>query len=238
MRRAARGGAQTPGDQTSRGRDHGVEVGVLGAAEFLAAVDDPDVVLLGQRQRVFDRRVAGADDQDRLVAELLGIVQLVLDALQVFARRTELARIAFEADRQHDVRGLHDLAVGELQVEGMLIAADFPDFRAVADVDAALLQSCRPPRQHLLAAARAEFDVAAQIQEAWLRHDVLAFLIALDRLGVDVEAFQQHVAGRAALGATIAVRRASGSAQPGGTRADDSDLVHAGTAAPPPALIR
>jgi hypothetical protein len=128
------------------GRDHGVEVGVLGAAEFLAAVDDPDVVLLGQRQRVLDRRVAGADHQDRLVAEFPGIVQLVLHALQIFARRSELARIALEADRQHDVRGLHGLAVGELQVEGMLVAGDFADFRAVADVDAALLQPCRPPR--------------------------------------------------------------------------------------------
>jgi hypothetical protein len=83
----------------------------------------------------------------------------------------------------------------------------------------------------LLAAARAELDVAAQIQEARLRHDVLALLIALDRLGVGAEAFQQHIAGRAALGAPIAVRRPGGSAQPGRTRADNSDLVHAGTPA-------
>jgi hypothetical protein len=117
----------------------------------------------------------------------------------------------------------------------MLVARDLADLRAVADVHAALLQSFTPPGEHFLPAARVELQVAAQIQEPWLRHDVLALLVALDRLGVGVEGFEQHVAGRAALfidtGATIAVRRPSGSAQPGGTRADDSDLVHAGTPA-------
>ena len=130
------------------------------------------------------------------------------------------------------MRGLHDFAVGEVHVEGVLVARDLADLRAVADVHAALLQALAPRAEHLLAAAGAELEVAAQIQEAWLRHDVLTLLVALDRLGVGVETFEQHVAGRAALGTTVALRRASGSAQPGGTRADDSDLVHAGTPAP------
>ena len=166
-----------------------------------------------------------------------GIVQLVLDALVVFAGRAELAGIAFQADGEHHVRGLHGLAVGELQVEGMLVAGDLADLGAVADVDAALLHALAPAGQDLLAAAGAELEVAAQIQEARLRHDVLTLLVALDRLGVGVKSFQQHVAGRAALGDAIAIGRASGSAQPGRTRADDRDLIHAGTPAPAPALI-
>ena len=155
----------------------------------------------------------------------------------VFAGRAELAGIAFQADGEHDVRGLHGLAVGELQVEGVFVAADLADFGAVADVDATLLHALAPAAKNLFAAAGAELQVAAQIQEARLRHDVLTLLVALDRLGVGVETFQQHVAGRAAFGAAIAIRRASGSAQPGGTRADDGNLIHAGTPAPAPALI-
>ena len=123
----------------------------------------------------------------------------------------------------------------------MLVAADLAHLGAVADVHAALLQSLAPLGEDLFAAAGAELQVAAQIQEAWLRHDVLTFLVALNRLGVGVEALEQHVAGRAALaiftGATVAVRRASGSAQPGGTRADDRDLIHVQEPRPPPAAL-
>ena len=109
----------------------------------------------------------------------------------------------------------------------MLVAGDPAHLRAVADVHAALLHALAPAGEHLLATAGIEFEVAAEIQETRLRHDVLTLLVALDRLGVGVEAFQQHVAGRAALGMAITLRRTCGSAQSGGTPADDRDLIHA-----------
>ena len=61
------------------------------------------------------------------------------------------------------MRGLHDFAVGEVQVEGVLVAGDLADFGAVADVHAALLQALAPHRAPL---CRRRTEVAAQIQEA------------------------------------------------------------------------
>ena len=82
------------------------EVAFLAARELLVAVDQDDAVLLGERERVLDRRVAGADHDDGLVLVLVGVVELVLHELEVLARDAELAQVALQADGEHDGLGL------------------------------------------------------------------------------------------------------------------------------------
>ena len=86
---------------------------------------------------------------------------------------------------------------------------------------------CHAPSTASRATGR-ERQVAAQRHDARLGHDVLAFLVALDRIGVFAGAFQQDV-GK--------IRRGSvGScAEPGGPAADDDKVETHGlpnTAAP------
>src|SRR5690606_22814263 len=120
----------------------------------------------------------------------------------------------------------------ELDRERPLGAADLLHLGVVPDVHIELAQAVAPRRQDLLAAARGEFQVAAQIQEPGLGHHVLALLVALDGLGVGAEALEQDVAGTAAPRLSITRCRARGSAQAGRTGADDCDVIHAETSAP------
>ena len=78
--------------------------------------------------------------------------------------------------------------------EGALGAGDLAHLGAVANVDAELLQSRAPCAEHSLATAGAERQIAAQVEKAGLRHDVLTLLVALDRLGVGIEALEKNVA--------------------------------------------
>src|SRR5690606_14479455 len=89
-----------------------------------------------------------------------------------------------------------------------------------------------PRRQEFLATAGRESQIAAQVQEPRLGHHVLAFLVALDGLGVGAEALEQYVTGTAAPRLSITRGRACGGTQARGTGADDCDLVHAETSAP------
>ena len=81
-------------------REYRRQIAILRPAEFVASIDDVDVVLTRQRECVFDRRVARADDDDRFVAKGLGIVQVIFDARQFVALDSEASRIAFQTDRQ------------------------------------------------------------------------------------------------------------------------------------------
>ncbi len=62
-----------------------------------------------ERDRILDRGVAGADDDDRLALVFVGIVELVLDERQVFAGAAELADVALQADAHDDEIGLDRL---------------------------------------------------------------------------------------------------------------------------------
>ena len=53
-----------------------------------------------------------------------------------------------------------------------------------------------PGAQYLLALAGNERYRAAQLQETGLVHDMLAFLVLLDRFGKRIETLEQDVAGR------------------------------------------
>ena len=73
-----------------------------------------------------------------------------------------------------------------------------------------------PGAEHLLALAGLEIEVRAQHELARRRHDVLALLIFVDRVGEVVGLLEQDVA-EAELGG------ARGGAEPGRTRSDDGD---------------
>src|SRR5262249_21786374 len=92
-------------------------VALLGAPELVLAVDDDDVVLLRQADRVLDRRIAGADDDDRLAFVFVRIVELVLDERQVLAGHAELADVALQADAEDDEVAFDRMAVRALQLE-------------------------------------------------------------------------------------------------------------------------
>lgn len=72
---------------TYESNDQGYEVD-LAARKLLVAVDHDHAVLLGQRQRILDRGVAGTDDDDRLVLVFLWIVELIPDDGEVLAGDT------------------------------------------------------------------------------------------------------------------------------------------------------
>ena len=122
-----------------RGEDQR-QVAVLAAREFLVAVDHDHAVLLCQRDGVFDRRIAGADNDDGFVLVGLRIVELVLHDGKILARRPELAQVALQADREHDRFRRNTLAVGGLDLNAALLTLDRLYAGAKAEVDAVLAE--------------------------------------------------------------------------------------------------
>src|SRR6202042_772449 len=92
-----------------------------------------------------------------------------------------------------------------------------------------------PVLKHLLARTGAESQIAAQIEKAGLIHDVLAFLISLDRLCGRSKAFEQYVARVRYARLRIKFGSASGGAESSRPGADycNSIFIHH-TAAPAP----
>ena len=125
-------------------REHQREVALLAARELLVAVDQDHAVLLGERQRVLDRRVAGADHDDRLVLVLVGIVELVLDDARSSPGHAELAQVALQADGEDHVLGRDACRRGQRELERALRAADAVTPGAVADVDLVAGRAPRP----------------------------------------------------------------------------------------------
>ncbi len=78
----------------------------FGKGKVSAAIDDADGIMAGQGQRVFDPRVAGADDDNLFFAIFFRVAQLVLYPVHVCARHGEFVQIALQADRQRDQLGL------------------------------------------------------------------------------------------------------------------------------------
>ena len=193
------------------------QVAGLGAGELRLPVDDGDLVLLGERDRVLDRGVAGADHDDALLGIGLGVVELVLDHRRLVAGHAELAQVALQADGEDDVLGLDGAALGQGQREGPLASAHGRDGGAVADVQAGGLDLLGPGVEHALAARRLERHVAAPWQDVRRRHDELAAGVFLDRVGMLGLALEQHMR-QAELG------RARGGTQATRPGTDDRDL--------------
>ena len=82
-----------------------------------AAHDEADAVLIGERDGDLERGVAGADDEEILIAMLGRIDETVADVRQVFARHAELARVALRSHRQDDVGGIELVALRRLDLE-------------------------------------------------------------------------------------------------------------------------
>jgi hypothetical protein len=179
-----------------------VGIGDLRVAELRKVVDDRDVVVVGERERVLDARVAAADDDDVLVVVSVGIVELVLHPLPVGARNVEAAEIALKADREHDMVCLDDLARGERDVEIALLAGDCLDLGVAADRDAVDVRGVDLPRlEHLLAQAFLEADVAAHRKARRRRHHAFTLLVLADRVG-DLSGPLEDYVGNSALGGT------------------------------------
>ena len=197
-----------------------VQVAGLGAGELGPPVDDDDPVLLGERERVLDRGVAGADDHDRLARVLVRVVELVLHQRQLGAGHVELAQVALDADRQHDVVRLDRAAILERDRERAALALDLRHLGAVAQPDRRCRDRLLPAVEDLLAAAGGERDgaVAVQRQHVRRRHHELAALVLLDGVGEAVLPLEHDVV-------ETARRRAGAGAQAGRSGADDHELV-------------
>ena len=86
-------------------------VAFLGAREFVLAIDDDDVVLLGQRHGVFDCRIASADDGDVSPSYSSGSSSWYCTNGKIFAGTAQFADIALQADAHDDEIGFNRLAV-------------------------------------------------------------------------------------------------------------------------------
>lgn len=170
-----------------------VAIPFFGLVEIVAAVDDDDLVVRGQRDGVLDGGVPGPDHDDGLVLVFVRVVELILHEGQVFPGHTELAQVALQAGGQHHELGAHDLATGEAHGEVAFCPPDDRDLGPVPHIDAQPCRRLNPHRQHALARAGFEIDGAAQGQDGGLRHHQLAFLIAVDGIGKVWGALQEDV---------------------------------------------
>ncbi len=192
-------------------------VAFLGAREFVFAIDDDDVVLFRQRDRVLDRRIARADHRDDFAFVFVRIVELVLHERQVFTRASELADVALQADAHHHEFRFDRLPVRAGQHEAAARLLDRADFVLVLRVDLQPRGAFVPGVENRFARSGLERNRRAQRQNARLVHHELAFLVPIDRVGQMIFGFEQHVRN-AALG------RARRSGQAAGARSDDSYL--------------
>ena len=192
------------------------EVAVLGPREFVAPIQDDDRIVIRERERVLDRRVARADHDNRLVLIFVGIVELVLHLRQIVARHLKLAQVALEADGDHHVLGQHFATINEFEREVSARALDRGHLSPEARLGAALGDTVGPGLQNSFAGAGFERDRRAQRQHPGLGHHMLALLITIDRVGDLGGRFEQHMRG-------AGFRRASRRAQAAWSGANDSD---------------
>ena len=127
------------------------------------------------------------------------------------------------ADAENDVVGSDPGAVGNRQREHVVLLGDLRDIGAITDNDALGIEAFRPAAEDGLAGTRPEIEIAAQVQEAGLSHDVLALLVLLDGLRVGAETFEQDVARCAQALFAVMELRPRGRAQSARPRADNSN---------------
>ncbi len=170
-----------------------IEIAFLDTVELVLAVDDDDRVLLGERHGVLDAGIARAHHDDGLALVFLGIIELVLDTRQIFARHAELADVALQADGQHYGVGLNCLAVAQAQIETVRSGRDAGHFGLITGIDVMELDTLVPQLQHRLAVGGHELERRAQRQHRRLGHHELALLVTEDGVGDLPGGFEQQM---------------------------------------------
>ncbi len=172
------------------------DIGRLGAREIGRAVEDGDDIALrrigGEAERILDSRIARADHGDMLVDIFAGVVELILDMRRVGAGAGHQVRVALRADRQHHRLRRDRAVILERQGKVALVAGDCGHLAAVPHVDAR--GAFTPRTEDHLALAGGERHVGTQHQLAGRRHDMLALLVFVDRVGEVIGLFEQHMA--------------------------------------------
>ncbi len=173
--------------------EYQVEVTLLDPVELVAAIDDQDAVLPGQRHRILDGRITGPDDHDGLIPVLVRVVQGVLHAGQVFAGYAKSAWIALHADCQDHVLRVDTPSVFQTEDKGRGGTFNGDHLGTKADVDPLLAEPGSPAGQDVLAGSGRKRQRTPERQGARLGHHVLAFLVALDGIRVGGARLQQDV---------------------------------------------
>src|SRR6185295_7426966 len=172
-----------------------------------------------------ERGVARADDRDLPGLELVRIDQPGREVRQVLARRAEPPRVALRADREDDRLG-HQVFERGLQDEVVVPPFEAEQLAAIADFQTQLRHRPLPGVEDRLARAGREGQVAPQRHEPRLGHDVLALLVAVDRVGEVLRPLEHHVGKPGRL-------RASRRGQPCGPRAHDHQVERIAGHEPP-----
>ena len=87
-----------------------IRVALFDAWKLFMAVDQNDMVVFSQCQCVLDAGVTRANHDDGLALILVGVVELVLHAVEILTGHAKLADVALQTDTQYDVLGEHQLA--------------------------------------------------------------------------------------------------------------------------------
>ena len=158
------------------------QITVFATAEFLATHQHHYAVKLCQRDGVFNRRIARADDYDGLVGERLRRVQLIDHTRMISTGNLQFAQISLHADGQHHSSRVADRAVLKTDCKRALPALDRGDGMPVRDVDTERIAAICPALQHGLALGRFKRKRCTQRQNAGLVHHWLALLVFENRI--------------------------------------------------------
>ena len=193
-----RGGFGADGDATVAGRlVQQLDVGGLGLREIDAAVQHGyDIALFGiggEAQRVFNPRIAGADNRDMFVDVFARIVELVLHVGLIGPGAAHQVGVALGADGEDHRLCPDRFPLAQMQSEIALGALDLRDLGMVLDVNLGPGAFTVPGAQYGFALAGIEAEVRAQHQRGRGGHDVLALLVLEDRVRQVIGLFQQHV---------------------------------------------
>ena len=114
-----------------------------------------------QGDRVLDRRVAGADDDDVFGLVFVRIVELVLHPIPIVTGHAKAAQVTLQTDRQDNVVGRNGLTAAQGQPETALPALDRRYLGIEADVDTEVADLVVPSLEYRLAGAGLEGEAAA-----------------------------------------------------------------------------
>src|SRR3954453_13562021 len=90
---------------------------IVRTRDLRASDDEPDAVFIGKCDGDLQRGIAGADDEQILIAMFGRIDEAVANVRQILARYAELARITLRSHRQDDVCGVECVAAGGLHLK-------------------------------------------------------------------------------------------------------------------------
>ena len=112
------------------------QVALFGTGKFVATINHNDRILFGQRDRIFDGGVAGADHDNGFARVCIGIIELILHKGQVFAGDTDLTQVPLQADAEHHPFCFKYAAIAASDREVFSKLLNFRDFVSKLDVDA------------------------------------------------------------------------------------------------------